>query len=72
MSSTNSDSPRVLTVYYAYLGAAGNSRQPLIRLQGKWLHDLGFQIGVKIAIEEREGALIIRQLPELQPDGGPA
>jgi len=70
MSDSNSSGPRILTVYYAYLGARGNDRRPLIRLQGKWLHDLGFQIGVKIAIEEQEGALIIRPIPE--PDGGGA
>lgn len=52
------ENSRILTVYYTYLN--GKDRLPLIRLQGKWLQDLGFQSGDKIAIEEHSGALLIK------------
>jgi toxic protein SymE len=52
------ENARILTVYYTYLN--GKDRQPLIRLQGKWLQDLGFHSGNKIAIEEHDGTLLIK------------
>jgi toxic protein SymE len=51
-----------LTVYYTYLN--GKYRRPLIRLQGKWLQDLGFQSSNKIAIEEHSGALLIKAVTD--------
>ena len=61
MSGENENS-RILTVYYTYLN--GKKRLPLIRLQGKWLQDLGFQSGDKIAIEEHRGALLIKAVTD--------
>lgn len=34
-------------------------REPYIRLQGKWLRQLGFEIGGKIQIEGKEGLIVI-------------
>ncbi|WP_371381802.1 SymE family type I addiction module toxin [Sporomusa aerivorans] len=58
---------RILTVYYTHLNH-GKDRWPLIRLQGKWLQDLGFLSGAKIAIEEHDGALLIKALPDDKKD----
>jgi hypothetical protein len=37
---------------------------PFIRLRGKWLQALGFQIGQKITVEESTGQLILKVLKE--------
>lgn len=51
------ESTRILTVYYIY--QSGQNR-PLIRLQGKWLQELGFQTGAKIEVRESSGCLLIK------------
>ncbi|EGO64767.1 SymE family type I addiction module toxin [Acetonema longum] len=56
--SGEAENPRVLTVYYTYPG--GRGQRPLIRLQGKWLEDLGFQSGNKVVVEEHSGVLLIK------------
>lgn len=33
---------------------------PYIRLQGRWLRELGFEIGRKIEVEESENLIVIR------------
>jgi toxic protein SymE len=53
------ESSRILTVYYTYLNQ-GKDRWPLIRLQGKWLQDLGFLSGAKIEVTESNGGLFIK------------
>lgn len=60
--SRESENSRILTVYYTYLN--GKDRRPLIRLQGKWLQDLGFQSGDKVVIEEHSGALLIKAVTD--------
>jgi len=60
--SGEKENSRILTVYYTYLN--GKNRLPLIRLQGKWLQDLGFQSGDKIVIEEHNGALVIKAVAD--------
>lgn len=58
---------RTLTVYDTY---ANNKQVPLIRLQGKWLQKLGFTIGGKIVVEEKEkGTLLITALGMDNTDG---
>lgn len=57
------ENSRILTVYYTYLND-GKDRRPLIRLQGKWLQDLGFQSGDKVVIEEHSGALLIKAVTD--------
>lgn len=61
--SSEGESSRILTVYYTYLNN-GKDRWPLIRLQGKWLQDLGFQSGNKITIEEHSGILLIKAVSD--------
>lgn len=60
--SSERENSRILTVYYTYLN--GKDRLSLIRLQGKWLQELGFQSGDKIAIEEHSGALLIKAVTD--------
>ncbi|TCL35110.1 type I toxin-antitoxin system toxin SymE [Anaerospora hongkongensis] len=57
--SSEGESSRILTVYYTYLNN-GKDRWPLIRLQGKWLQDLGFSSGAKIEVTESNGGLFIK------------
>jgi toxic protein SymE len=51
-----------LTVYYTYLN--GKDRRPLIRLQGRWLEDLGYHSGDKVVVEEHSGALLIKAVAD--------
>ena len=60
--SSERENSRILTVYYTYL--YGKDRLSLSRLQGKWLQELGFQSGDKIAIEEHSGALLIKAVTD--------
>ena len=48
---------RILKVYEAFTGK--NEKIPSIRLQGKWLQQMGFEIGDNIIIREEESKLII-------------
>jgi len=50
---------RTLTVYYNY---QKNHDVPLIRLQGKWLENLGFYVGNQVEVEEEKGLLLIRAI----------
>lgn len=54
---------RILRVYYTY---DNDSRTlwSLIRLQGKWLQNLGFSPGTRIAVEEQNGTLLIEAMPD--------
>ena len=36
---------------------------PFLPLSGKWLGELGFQIGTKVEVECREGEIVIRKEP---------
>ena len=66
--SSEGENSRILTVYYTYLNN-GKNRWPLIRLQGKWLQDLGFHSGSKITIEEHGGALLIKAVDDDKMNG---
>jgi hypothetical protein len=48
---------RILTVSSAFVN---NQLIPQIRIQGKWLNDLGFCIRCRVEVEEREGELKIK------------
>jgi len=43
---------RILSVYYSY---TGDKEVPQIRLQGKWLKELGFETGKKIVVLAENG-----------------
>jgi hypothetical protein len=47
---------RELTVGYVYIG---DKPYPFIRLQGKWLENLGFSIRKRVIVEQRMGQIII-------------
>jgi len=49
---------RVLTV--SGFSPSFRKEYPFIRLQGKWLESLGFQIGSRITVEEKQGELVLR------------
>ena len=49
---------RILTI--SSISAYNYKEVPYIRLQGKWLQELGFEIGRKIEVEENEGLIVIR------------
>jgi hypothetical protein len=48
---------RLLTVSSAYIN---NQQIPQIRIQGKWLNDLGFSIRCRVEVVEKEGELLIK------------
>ncbi len=49
---------RMLTVSTA--STSNYKEAPAIRIQGKWLRDLGFKTGCKVIVEENHGLLTIR------------
>lgn len=48
---------RLLTVSSVYIN---NQQIPQIRIQGKWLNNLGFCIRCRVEVEEKQGELVIR------------
>lgn len=64
--SSKKETSRILTVYYTYLN--GKDRRPLIRLQGRWLEDLGYHSGDKVVVEEHSGALFIKAVADDEKD----
>ncbi len=50
---------RLLTVSSAFIN---NQQIPQIRIQGKWLNDLGFSIKCRVEVEEIQGELRITVL----------
>lgn len=53
---------KTLTIYYHY--TPSGKEVPLIRLQGKWLQELGFLIGRKITVKESQGRLVLTLVAE--------
>ncbi len=51
----------ILTVSYIQINY---KETPFIRLQGKWLGDVGFRIGDKIEIQEKPEELVIRDVKD--------
>lgn len=49
-----------------YLTYQGNSPSPQIRLEGKWLEQLGFTAGSFVSIQCEEGRLVIEK-NQIQP-----
>ena len=50
---------RILTVSYTYVSSGAGKPVPCIRLQGKWLKKLDFNIGDKVLIGEAYGRIVI-------------
>ena len=44
----------------------------MIRLQGKWLEELGFLVGRKIVVKETQEGLLIKAKPVVEPEPEPA
>ena len=53
-------SSRVLTVTGMYPGPSSTKPVPAVRVQGKWLEQIGFRIGDKVEICEDREVLTIR------------
>ncbi len=49
---------RILTV--SFYSNYNCKETPFIRLQGKWLEDIGFRIGDKIEVQEQPEELVIK------------
>ncbi len=52
---------RLITVSSAFVN---NQQIPQIRIQGKWLNDLGFSIRCRVEVEESKGELKIKIFEE--------
>lgn len=52
----NDRGERMLTVASLF---AGDGPLPMIRIRGGWLEKLGFKIGMRIAISEEQGRLVL-------------
>jgi hypothetical protein len=53
-------SSRVLTVSGLYTGPSSTKPVPAVRVQGKWLEQIGFRIGDKVEVSEDREAVTIR------------
>ena len=51
--------------YGGYYGSSRYTNYPKIQMEGKWLQELGFNVGDKLKVEYEEGC--IRITPEPQP-----
>ncbi len=69
MDSMIGTGTRVLTVAYTH---QNGMERPFIRLQGKWLQELGFLPGAKIEVKETKEGLLIKALPLPEPEPEPA
>lgn len=49
---------RVLTI--SAMSAYSRKEAPFIRLQGRWLEKLGFEIGKRVTVEESPGRLVLK------------
>lgn len=49
---------RILSI--SYLAVYNRKETPFIRLQGRWLEKLGFEIGKKVIVEESQGKLVLK------------
>jgi len=52
-----SDNQKILKVGYAW--TANEEQIPSIKIQGKWLNDLGFNVNNKYAVRYEKGKLIL-------------
>lgn len=50
-----------LTVSYVRYDAEFCDKLPYIRLKGRWLEQLGWQVGQKVTVEASESAIIIHK-----------
>lgn len=69
MSEKNLHIKRVLRVYYTYIK---DHEVPLIRLEGRWLYDLGFTTDSHIQVEGKTGELMIKTRADDHASGRPA
>ena len=58
---------REMTVYRAR-GTSIEENKPLIMLQGKWLRDMGFSTGDRIAVTCVDGKLIVERTGKIWSD----
>ncbi|KKW29293.1 MAG: hypothetical protein UY72_C0051G0007 [Candidatus Uhrbacteria bacterium GW2011_GWD2_52_7] len=61
-------SSRVLTVSVLYTSPTSRKPVPAVRVQGKWLEQIGFRIGDKVEIYEDKEAITIRLAKEQQKE----
>ena len=57
----NTKQTRQLKVYSSRLHYADNYDAPCIRIEGKWLSEYGFKPGDYIAVECKDGELLIKK-----------
>lgn len=53
-------SSRILTVSGLYVSPSCSKPVPAVRVQGKWLENIGFSIGCKVEIQEGNGEIVIK------------
>lgn len=53
-------SSRVLTVSGLYTNPSSRKPVPAVRVQGKWLEQIGFRIGDRVEIYEANQEIVIR------------
>ncbi len=61
LQSVEGDNRRTAKVHYLYRGEVA---RPCLRLSGKWLSQLGFEVGRRFVVETSPGELRIRTLPK--------
>ena len=57
-------SSRVLTISGLYTSPSSRKPVPAVRVQGKWLENIGFRIGDKVEIYEANQEIVIRLAKE--------
>ena len=57
-------SKNIKVTYASRYSQKGSCSVPKIRIEGKWLEELGFLVGSTVAVEYEEGSIRIRPLTE--------
>ena len=57
-------SQRVLSI--SAVSVYNSKEAPFIRLQGRWLEKLGFEIGKKVTVEESQGRLVLEVIDNVE------
>lgn len=52
---------RQLTVSYVRYDSEFGDKLPYLRIKGRWLAKLGWQVGLKVSVEASESAIVIRK-----------
>ncbi len=55
---------KMLKVGYSTHGQYDGTQRPKIQIEGKWLEEIGFEVGARVIVEYEKGSILIRTCTE--------